>query len=273
MDTKTYTIKSFENLIEVGITLGQNWFRGHSKAYNKLTPGIFRNEFQNEIYQAFNPNSEFRIAEDFKRKAPGIATNLPKINNNLEWLFLMQHYGVPTRLLDWSESILIAAFFAVTKDYNDDGEIWTLLPWKLNQESHNFYGLPTHRSKILKFLANEPYTNDPIKIAEKYKLENVPDSPLAFLPPFRDPRISAQLSCFTIHPKPIEGKTIPEIIKDEKFLTKYIIPKNLKKEFERCLKFLGISYNTIFPDLEGLAKTIRQDENYMGWRQPNPPKF
>jgi len=105
----------------------------------------------------------------------------------------------------------------VTKDQNDDGEIWTMFPEKLNH-LHKIYGLPTHRSRILKFLANETYHDNPQKLAEKYKLNKVPDSPLAFLPPLKDPRMSTQLSCFTIHPNPIKGKTIPEIINDEKYL-------------------------------------------------------
>jgi len=272
MDTKTYTLKSFEDLIKIGITLGENWFRGHSKVYNNLTPGIFRNEFQNKSYRAANPKTELRIAENFKRKAPAIASNLPKINNNLEWLFLMQHYGVPTRLLDWSESILVAAFFAVTNDKDDDGEIWTLFPEKLNH-IYRFGGFPTNRNKILKFLANEAFHNNPQELAKKYKLDKVPNSPLAFLPPFKDPRMSTQLSCFTIHPNPIGGRTISEIIDDEKFLTKYIIPKSLKLKFEECLKYLGVSYNTIFPDLEGLAKAIKQDEKFLWWGRPDPPKF
>jgi hypothetical protein len=271
--TKTYVIDKFEQIIEIGTTLGCNWYRGHSIVVGELTPCIFRKEYSNDIYLAFNPNPEFKIATDFKRKAPSIATKLPKENNHLEWLFLMQHHGVPTRLLDWTENILAATFFAVTDNQSQDGELWTMLPWKLN-ESHGFYGLPLlGKSKVVKFLSHEIFHNNPAKLAEKYKLANIPKVPLALQPQLKHPRYAAQQSCFTIHPKPTEGYTIPDIITDETFLIRYIIPKELKREFETKLSYLGITNYTLFPDLEGLAKTIVRQEKSMGWGQPRPLRY
>lgn len=46
--TKTYIIEKFENLIEIGTTLGYNWFRGHSKIVGELTPGIFRKQYMDQ---------------------------------------------------------------------------------------------------------------------------------------------------------------------------------------------------------------------------------
>jgi hypothetical protein len=270
--TTTYKIEKFENLIEIGTTLGKNWYRGHSKAIGELTPGIFREEFTNEFYLSLNPQPEFRIAEDFKRKAPSIERDLPKFNNHIEWLFIMQHHGVPTRLLDWSENILIACFFAVTSNQNEDGELWTFLPWKLN-ENHGFYGLPTIGNKQLQFLSHEIFHNKPENLAEQYGLSETPKIPMALLPSLTHPRMTAQQSCFTIHPKPEKGYSIPEVMTDEKFLVRYIIPKELKKEIEMKIKYLGITYSRIFPDLDGLAKTLRQNERFIGWGQPKPIKY
>ena len=87
------------------------------------------------------------------------------------------------------------------------------------------------------------------------------------------PRISSQLSAFTIHPNPSKGNTIPELIDDEDYLTRYIIPSELKSDFEKKLSYLGISYRTLFPDLEGLSKSFEREERHFGWGQPKHPKM
>jgi hypothetical protein len=271
--TKTYYIDKFEQIIEIGTTFGHNWYRGQSKIFGNLTPSIFRGKYTNDIYEVFRPDVEFQIASDFKRKAPAVTKSLPKQNNHIEWLFLMQHHGVPTRLLDWTENILAAAFFAVNNNQNEDGEIWSFLPAKLN-ESHGFYGLPLiGKSKIVKLLSHEIFHNKPEELAKKYKLKEIPKIPLALQPSLKHSRYTAQQSCFTIHPKPTEGNTIPEIITDEQFLIRYIIPKELKKEFETKLRYLGVTYQTLFPDLEGLAKTIIQHEKSLKLGQPQPLRY
>ena len=270
--TKTYTIKSFNDIIEVGTTFEKNWFRGHSKEFNNLTPKIFRPEYQTEIHKAFKPDFEFEIVENFKRYAPSIIQNLPETKNYLSWLFIMQHHSFPTRLLDWTENILVALFFAIIDSPQDIGEIWSILPWKLNENS-GFWGLPLPEASILKYLSNEPFHNSPEKLVEELKLKETPHKPIAFLPNLVLPRISRQMSAFTIHPKPTQNNTIPELITDDNYLVRYIIPKDLKTEFEKKLSSLGISYRTLFPDLEGLAKDFKREEKYFGWGQPQHPKI
>ncbi|MBP7262525.1 MAG: FRG domain-containing protein [Bacteroidia bacterium] len=271
--TQTSVIEKFEDIILVGTTLAMNWFRGHSRECGELTPSIYRDPYSSELYQYFRNDVEFQFAEDFKRRAPSVSTSFPSENNHLEWLFLMQHHGVPTRLLDWSESILVATFFAVDSDDDMDGELWTLLPWKLN-ESHGFYGLPSNsKNRILQFLAHEIFHNNPEELREKYNLSEIPKVPMAIIPPLMHPRMHSQFSCFTIHPKPQDGYSIQDIIQDNKYLMRYIIPKELKKIFKSNLASLGISQSSIFPDLDGLAKTIKDRGNIVGWGQPKALLF
>lgn len=269
----TYTIKSFENLIEIGTTLGRNWFRGQSKTYNDLTPGIFRKKYNSPMHEMFKPHQEFEQMMNFKRYAPSLIKPVPEDDDFLTWLFWIQHHNMPTRLLDWSENILVAAFFAVVSDPEEDGEIWTIFPEKLNSLLH-FSGLALKNHSYVRFLSSEAFHNNPKILAKDMGIDDIPDKPLALVPPNLFPRMTAQMSVFTIHPNPkIGGQKIEDLLNEEKFITRYIIPKILKLDFEKHLSYIGINYRTLFPDLEGLAKYFAREERYFGWSQPAPPKF
>ena len=273
MSIPTVTIRGFDDLIKIGTTLGKNWYRGHSKVFGNLTPRIFRKS-QTLTEILFNPihEIELKTIENFKRYAPSLNITLPDQDNTLGWLFIMQHHDFPTRLLDWTENILVASFFSVSEDKQEDGEIFSLFPWELNKK-YNINGLPLPRSKILKFLANEPLHTSPVNLSKEIGLKKIPRFPMAFLPPLSLPRITAQMSAFTIHPRPSKANRIENILIDKKQLCRYVIPQSLKNEIELKLSYLGLSYRTIFPDLEGLSKSFKREERYYGWGQPDPPLF
>ena len=100
------------------------WFRGQSDKDFDLLPSIYRNKNLNYFEREMN--------RDFKLLSNSLVAKNP--SNELEWLFLMQHYGLQTRLLDWTESPLVALFFAVV-DYSmpKDSSVWILRPSYLNK--------------------------------------------------------------------------------------------------------------------------------------------
>jgi hypothetical protein len=267
MKDRTFKISRFDQIIEIGTTFGKNWFRGHSKTYGDLTPAIYRKDIWNEISLLFNPNLEQSYYSEFIRRSPSISDKLPESNNYIEWLFLMQHHGLPTRLLDWTENILVATFFSVIKNPNEDAELWSFLPWKLN-EKHGFWGLPYQNNRILKFLSSEMFHTSPPELAKELGLTTEPNAPMAILPALKHPRMTRQQSCFTIHPRPEKSCQIQEIIKENNMLTRYIIPKELKTQFQIKLFYLGINSCTLFPDLDGLCRSIKENNIVIGWGQP-----
>jgi hypothetical protein len=264
-----YTINSIYDIIEIGKELSHSWFRGHPETYNNLTPGIFRDKYASQFI--FKPQFEMKIYEEFKRIAPTLS-HFNVINyNDLEWLFVMQHYGMPTRLLDWTESILFAAYFAVEKSFDRNAELWAIYPDALNHK-YLLHGMPMIKeNRVLQFLASEYRHNNPPQLSKELGLKELPISPMALKPPIKFDRMILQQSAFTIHPKPEETNSIIDILPEKEFLIKYVIPMNKKQILKDDLKALGISKRALFGDLQSLTESILDEERTVAYGPPQPP--
>lgn len=105
----------------------QFWYRGHGSIDWTLTPRALR------FHQQAARERAIALLQDFKRYAPR-RVNDPTPSNDLEWTQVAQHYGLPTRLLDWTRNPSIALYFACLRPAQD-GVVYILDPLSLNDTS------------------------------------------------------------------------------------------------------------------------------------------
>jgi hypothetical protein len=213
------------------------WWRGQPKAVPewKLRPKIYRKEYSTMV--------ERSMCGRFVNKARARYSKCPNRTDWVSWLFLMQHYGLPTRLLDWSESPLVALYFAV-QEGECDGTLWGLDASILNKFQIKKDVILDGGNDIVKPLFWSAFSGDKTNV----KIISV-------LTDQFDLRHMVQSSVFTIH-----GISAPldELPNAEDFLMKIEIPKDVKRYFRGVLKLFGITESYLFPDLEHLAKEVKE---------------
>lgn len=161
------------------------WFRGEASLKYKLLPSLYR--------PPCTPDREPGLIKRFRQDAYPYLEEVPQ--TEFEWLFLMQHYSVQTRLLDWSEHPLVALYFAVENDqhWNEDGRVWCLLPAKYNDAMHH---LPATAGDIACFDVDPALVEFLPEKMGVVGARNLP--PMAAIAPRRFRYISAQHGVFTI---------------------------------------------------------------------------
>jgi len=272
---KTFRLTTLNEAITVATTLTKSWFRGHSRAIGELVPRLYRPEFRDPALTAFRPDLEMTTVEAFKRHAPMLADiHLPAENDRFGWLCVMQHYRTPTRLLDWTENALVALHFAVSADLTEDGEVWAMLPWALNQAARAGWGIPiVSESRHVEYLVGEAYwQGKPEKLAEKVGLSEPVQSPIAVEPTAHFARVAVQAATFTIHPYLENSRGIADVLTEPKHLVRYIVPAAAKQALSQHLRVLGFSDRHLFPDLEGLSRMIVSGNRMVGYGPPDPPE-
>jgi len=209
------------------------WFRGHSSVEYKLLPTALRDD------KRFSEQSLFY---DYK-------THVAALNgsnkSNWELLLDMQHFGLPTRLLDWTSSLGTAIYFAI-KNNPTSPCIWILEPYELSKLSTG-RNIVFDTSSITDRDSSSNYTvHSLIGGSSEF------DIPFSIQPPHGNKRIAAQRGMFTIHGK--SRKSLEE--QCPKFIKRIDIPLALIGSLKRYLKSFGIDELSLFPDYSGLTEHL-----------------
>lgn len=234
------------------------WYRGCGKSDYQLIPRLYRR--QKELQSNKLADLEYQLMTRFRQRS--IPFHDKSLEDDWEALFFMQHYGIPTRLLDWTENLFIALYFAVMSphssfrknkvSYKTSAAVWILDPVSWNRHALK------HESFDQGILST---TDEQIKGykpgAGSIKMNNLPISLYGF---HNSPRIVAQRGVFIIFGK--NKAAMEKSFHIEEFPTSCLVKITLEKrvlpKIRKSLLNHGITESVVFPDLEGLAKEIRR---------------
>lgn len=223
---------------KLGMTKYPVWFRGHSKVHYNLLPGLFR---QGEVAWQVEHN----LYAGFISKAKRF---LPKDASSWEHLSTMQHWGAPTRALDWTTSLNTALFFCVYGD-TDRPVLWMMNPYEVNGKS-------TGRRVIFDELDKAPY-----EYIDSLGGKGVPhEGPMALSVAWMNERIERQAGLFTIHGR--DQTALNEMPAIRSSIRHIVIDETLVASLRRDLIEQGVTPFAMYPDLGGVCSTLKWQHGF-----------
>ena len=227
-------------------------FRGHANKNWRLQPTLLRsivkpgitgdkalelekiasNEFKSQAHIHLSPN-EYTLTQDV-----------------ISWWTIMQHHGAPTRMLDWTKSVYVAAYFAVSTAFDTDGAVILVHINSLHSKMEELYGdvsMPKDKKAL-----EDAYLQQDALYALKF-VERLNKSE----------RMVAQQGLFCIcrnvlgDHESIMTEAFKNASSDELY-RKLIIPKTLKKIFLGKLRNMNVTASALFPGLDGLGKSVKE---------------
>lgn len=228
---------------------GTLWYRGARDESYELIPRLYRGDADAKKLLV----AETDMLDQFRTRSRPLLDGA--VGDDWEYLFVMQHYGVPTRLLDWSENALLALYFALSAaavhQFDCDAAVWILDPAQWNAKVFESMSPP---GKALYATDENLNTYEP-----KRSIDNMGSGIAAMYALYNNPRITAQRGVFTVFGKEkksmeayFESKGLPE-----ECLIKVRLPKAALEELNAQVRLLGFRESMIYPDLVGLATEIR----------------
>lgn len=218
------------------------WYRGLKSPTHNLLPTIFRDQDLRR--------REGYISVEFRRRSK---PNLPGVHSQFDWLCALQHYGLPTRLLDWTESLPVALYFTVRplQGTLPVPTVWVLNPFEL-------YELTNAQAGVIP-IANDECANANADLAfgdGEPDAKRVSELPIPVLPDFLFRRLAAQNGCFTIHGKNAQPLETLIPVQSRSLLKKFVADKTCVGSIYTSLDILIPSSDSIFPDIDGIKEYI-----------------
>ena len=296
-------VQSLEGLIEAFEQVSKEirdeydeilWFRGHSSDEYRLLPSLYRLKSSMETSDS-RPIKQMMedLTYAFRVKAFHVPEIYPEGNSTIiGTLVSMQHYSVATNLLDWSQQIFSALYFALEEYINNpekekaekNARVYILNPARFNKSMEKILGLKTggNHFVIPSLLENDERFARYLPILKA--LDGVDgygqyNYPMAIYTPYVNQRIKAQAGCFTIfslsvdNDQDVDGKAYKrfdlQLLQDEclekakdsfkPFLSYIDIDKEYIPLIAKSVKTMGITKQNIYPELSNIASEMNSE--------------
>ncbi|GGH71815.1 hypothetical protein GCM10011318_15160 [Phaeocystidibacter marisrubri] len=224
------------------------------------------------------------MLHEFKKKYQLYSQHAIDENQEIEWLSVMQHYGAPTRLLDFSFSMYVATYFALEFNHNTSSSIWAVNWQKLRDNLKETYALPYSKGKVLKDEVNQVHralANTHIGKTQLAK-DSIQSSVIPIEPKLFNERIARQQgtflfptngnetfefnlrTAFNAQEEGYENIRFEDLVSMSHKLTHTAnidvividIPSELTEHILESLYTMNINAEILFPGLDGLARSL-----------------
>lgn len=219
------------------------WFRGQADSSWKLEPGVYRRDFGCGDDEEKRLRKERQLTQDFRVWSAGLRD--PYMTDE-DLYFLQQHYGMPTRLLDWTTDALAALYFAVSNEshHDIDGAVVMMDAFKFHS---SLSGIATSRRSTVRdsvsLIASWP----------KKDSSHFPDLTFPLRPNRFDVRMSLQRAGFTFH-VPKQPELTPRMNKSLRIVR---VASAAKRSLKAQLAALGADDFGVYGDLESLSRHLK----------------
>ena len=225
-------------------------YRGMTNADFRMVTSLRRNckQLQRTLEPAILKNfAKYAVIED-----PGVAQSV--------WhqMILGQHHGLPTRLLDWTQSALVALHFAVSEENLEHMADHDCMVWRMDiRELHAL--LPENYQQVMRRYQAEVFSVDMLADAasslEQYDRELGDRAMVVLEPPSINARIVNQYSFFSV--VPMEMENVEDFLQRcTQNSVKYVIDRSLRWRVRDMLDQLNMSERIVYPGLDGLSRWI-----------------
>lgn len=249
------TLSSWDEIHDYG---KPNWlYRGQRSHSWGLMTSLERCLDREGIEPIERRRVETELLRDFQRLYHQYSTHIPEDSATLEWLSVMQHYGAPTRLLDFTYSIYVAAYFAL-ECADSDSALWAIDgPWAVRQCMEVFS--TNGRSNVDRL--REPFLAEHERIACQIFFEG---PALEFASPMNPFRLNERLRIqkgvflvpgdirvpFEVNLRALAGHDDPAHV------MKLVLPSSLRSVALPLLDLMGITRTNLFPGIDGYAQSL-----------------
>lgn len=244
VDTEIASISDFFGVFSWTLDADkQFWFRGHPQVGHTLAPSALRYPDLDSRNRALCLMPEMRRFLDMKLGRP------PAPDDELGWMQVAQHYGLPTRLLDWTQNAAVALFFTCSKDIDHNGLVVILNPIELNQ------AVDPKEPRIFNAQRDAHVIKPYFKLDGRKRTNG--KRTIAINPTWNTERIAMQQGAFTLH----GARQFELDRKQASSLMCVPILKEHKVALLNELQRVGIGEMFIFPEPEHVCSHLRRVAN------------